>query len=233
VTKKTDTTWIQAGAPAALYRGHGRDDGSRVTLVTIERLTAIQIVLDNGVKFRRDTLTMVGHRYSGLELLPVDDLRVRRDQAFRRVIDIESAARRHLRSGTDPAEALAELLRMAVDAAAETDPVGGVYVEAKRWVVSVFPHDHQRTRYFRVLIERRLGNRFVVTDGADGSGEKYLDGAGEWHFPAGRDDVREVFWHDWDTAVRLARAEAIRLGEEAVEQERLYREKYGPAAEPA
>ncbi len=231
MTTKPNTGWIQPGVPCALYHHSSNvEPGWRVKLHTIERITATQIVIDNGVRFRRDNLKVVGSPYSSTRLLPLDDPRVRNDLAHGRIRDINAAMLRFRDDRTAAAEVLAELRRMVDVAIAESEPGDGVHIEPNRWVVSPFPHDHSRTRHYRVLIERRPGGRYVVTDGMDVAGVQYLDATGAWNFPYGCDDVPGTFWHDWDTAVRLAKEVAIELGKEAAEQERRFQERNGTTA---
>lgn len=76
----SDHQWIVEGARVAEYK-HNYSTNDSITLTTIERLTATQIVLANGNKYRRDRLTPVGEKrdaWSGrTELKPADDLAVR------------------------------------------------------------------------------------------------------------------------------------------------------------
>lgn len=75
------TDWATVGARVAVqYDGWG---GSGVTIRTVERLTATQIVLDNGSRYRRDTGRVVGDGRSSLA--PLDDPKVRSELTAQRI----------------------------------------------------------------------------------------------------------------------------------------------------
>ena len=79
--------WIAEGAQVAEYDTGGFDRGS-VTFATVAKLTATQVVLDNGNRYRRRDLRSVKQRtsWSGyVELRAVDDQPVR-DAVARRAI---------------------------------------------------------------------------------------------------------------------------------------------------
>ena len=72
MTRQTDTDWIAEGVPVAEYDGQYMDD--HVTFTSVARLTATQIVCDNGNRYRRDNLRQVSGR---MELRHPADPRVR------------------------------------------------------------------------------------------------------------------------------------------------------------
>ncbi len=69
----SSTGWVREGVQVAEFYQHWSN--ARATIATVERLTATQIILDNGNRYRRDNGKGVGDRRE--ELLPVDDYRVR------------------------------------------------------------------------------------------------------------------------------------------------------------
>jgi hypothetical protein len=73
--------WIQVGARVAEYTD-GRVDGT-VTLATIDRLTATQVVLSNGNKYNRATLRQVGANRSGWRTPTLEDVASERVRAVR------------------------------------------------------------------------------------------------------------------------------------------------------
>lgn len=87
MTTPADTDWIREGGRAAVYTS---DTGKFVSvrLVTIKRLTATQILLEDQTKWRRNTLRRVGDSdQSGwstrkTELIAPDDQRVRDGHAI-------------------------------------------------------------------------------------------------------------------------------------------------------
>jgi hypothetical protein len=99
----TDTDWIHEGANVAEYNSRGYN--ITFALATIERLTTTQIVLDNGNRYRRDTLTVVGDRYSNV-LLPVNDQRVIDARARAELSEVETVVHRMTRGFTGGAEAV-------------------------------------------------------------------------------------------------------------------------------
>lgn len=94
----SDHPWITEGARVAEYKRNYSTNDS-VTFTTIERLTATQIVLANGAKYRRDRLTPVGEKRDawsgGTELKRADDpsvrdvlVRVRLDRMFSSINEV-------------------------------------------------------------------------------------------------------------------------------------------------
>ena len=70
------TDWPKTGDKVAVCDTGRLGTSMRVTVTTVARLTATQIVLDNHpTRFRRDNLREVGAHYGGV-LLPLDDNRV-------------------------------------------------------------------------------------------------------------------------------------------------------------
>ena len=96
--------WIVPGAQVAQYSASDR----LANLTTIEKLTATQIVLANGCRYRRDTLMEIGQdRWRRFELLPANHRRVRQVLASEEVSSLT-----HL---------LAELLRVRSASATPAD----------------------------------------------------------------------------------------------------------------
>lgn len=81
--------WIAVGAKVAVRDRSGWQN--TITIRTVERLTPTQVVVDGGIRFRRDNLSSVGDRRA--ELLPptdravVDALAKRRVDALRYKLD--------------------------------------------------------------------------------------------------------------------------------------------------
>lgn len=96
-----DQSWITEGGKTAVYDTGGYG-GARVRYATITRITATQIVLDDGARYRRDSLRAVGERRTSFgghtELRPVDDDRVR-DVAAREWV--QATVRRVAEAGAD------------------------------------------------------------------------------------------------------------------------------------
>lgn len=78
------TDWVTEGAQVAIYSVAYYMP--RVTLTTVERFTATQVVCVNGARFRRDTGSSVGEGRA--ELRPVDDPQVRNVYARQRLSDL-------------------------------------------------------------------------------------------------------------------------------------------------
>ncbi len=95
--------WIHEGAQVVLYRHHF--SGGSVRFTTVERLTATQIVLADGSRYRRDTLREVGRHYEGPQLLAADDPKV-----------VETIAANQLRDALHAVKAAAEKVRTDHDA---------------------------------------------------------------------------------------------------------------------
>jgi hypothetical protein len=99
--------WIHEGAKVALLRG--RHPSIRVTRTTVVRMTATQIVLANGDRYRRDTLREVGKGYDSPDLLPADHpkvVAVIRGIRLRDAIHAVRDAAEKLRFDADPAAAI-------------------------------------------------------------------------------------------------------------------------------
>jgi hypothetical protein len=124
----TTTDWAVPGAKAAIYGGRGRTDN--VAIVTIERLTATQIVIAGvSARYRRDNLRQVGDHY-GSELLPANDprvLAVHEREAVDRAVRRAKAGADKIRFPKNRAEAVAMLTEAsrAIDEALRT-LTGGV-----------------------------------------------------------------------------------------------------------
>jgi hypothetical protein len=98
----TDTGWIVEGAEVAKVTSHGVR--ATVMVVTIERITATQVVLSSGERYRRDTLRPVGKTDRGpyRELLPITHPKV----INARVVGIAQAAKRNIDDLSVPGAAL-------------------------------------------------------------------------------------------------------------------------------
>jgi hypothetical protein len=111
MARQTDTDWIIEGAQVAVYSTGHR--GTRVRFCKVERLTKTQIVMADGIRYRRDTLRPVGDsasewRTETTELLPVTDPRV---------IDARAAARmRNLAATIQPKLGQVTTLDQALEA---------------------------------------------------------------------------------------------------------------------
>ncbi len=112
-----DKTWTpQPGEQAAVWSSGGSWAGPTVRMVTVERLTGTQIVIEgSSTRYRRDNLRQVGNHY-GSELRRADDPMVREVLEQARVRDIAldlsrvlDAADRKVRSTSDAGELLAVL----------------------------------------------------------------------------------------------------------------------------
>lgn len=99
MTRQTNTDWIAAGTKVAIFRDSYSGDGSYTTAI-IDRLTKTQIVLDNGQRFNRERLTLIGgSSYSAPMLKPLTDPKVVQANVsvqFREVINlVDDLAREH------------------------------------------------------------------------------------------------------------------------------------------
>lgn len=110
--------WVHPGAQVAMY-GHGTGFGDPVSLTTVERLTATQIVLANGRRYRRDNLRrQLGTAgYRSAHLMPATAPEVRRALA-RAAVDrlrdaVDDLLKRIPRNAEHPDELLAALGKAA------------------------------------------------------------------------------------------------------------------------
>jgi hypothetical protein len=116
--KTMDADWVTEGAHVAEY--HWRSYEPTVTLTTAERLTATQIVLANGHRYRRDTLRPVGNHHGGSELLSAGEPRVRDALAraqLRSVSNKVGNLMRNHKGGVDAVLATLNEITEAVEAA--------------------------------------------------------------------------------------------------------------------
>jgi hypothetical protein len=114
----TDTSWIAEGARVAEYTQYAID--AHVTLTTIERLTATQIVLANGNRYNREKLRPVGG--SGrTELLPATDSQVLGVLARRQIKLVGHVVHELTRNGAgrrvEEALSILDQIQVAVDEA--------------------------------------------------------------------------------------------------------------------
>ncbi len=95
--------------------------GAHVTISTVDKITATQIVLNNGHRYRRAQLTEIG-RYGDRDLLPLDHtsvIRQRGEDGLSRVVGEIDRARRGQRGSVDPCDILRAAAANAVNALAD------------------------------------------------------------------------------------------------------------------
>ena len=82
-----------------------------------------------------------------------------------------------------------------------------------RFTVSGLPIDDDNARYVSIYIERRPGNRWVVTDGW--ASAQFLDTEGKWawrdHDAMDYDTWRQRYHHSFEVAAELAKDAAVEL----------------------